>query len=74
MILLNWKVLKSQKVTNHVVAMEIVAEQHILTKCSKFNTFQVIRDLLNDFILKIHRIIVKKDPGLTLTQGNLLVA
>ena len=25
-------------------------------------------------ILKIHKKIIKKDPGLTLTQGNLLVA
>ena len=43
--------------------MKKVAEQHILTKCSKCNTFQVISDLVHDFsnfnvskiILKIHK-------------------
>ena len=43
--------------------------------------FQVIIDLVHDFInfnelkiiLKIHKKIIKKDPGLTLTQGKLLV-
>ena len=30
--------------------MEKVAEQHILTKCSKCNTCQVIIDLVHDFI------------------------
>ena len=30
--------------------MEKVAEQHILTKCSKCNTFQVISDLVHDFM------------------------
>ena len=34
------------QVTHHVVAMEKVAESHILTKCSKCNTFQVINDLV----------------------------
>ena len=29
---------------------EKVGEQHILTKCSKYNTFQVIIDLVHDFI------------------------
>ena len=61
--------------------MEKVADQHILTKCSKCNTFQVIIDLVHDFInfnalkiiLKTHKKIIKKDPGLTLKQGNLLV-
>ena len=61
--------------------MEKVAEEHILIKCSKCNTFQVINDLVHDFInfkvlkiiLKIHKKIIKKDPGLTLTQGNLLM-
>ena len=51
------------QVTHHVVAMEKVAEQHILTKCSKCNSFQVIIDLVHDFInfnalkiiLKIHK-------------------
>ena len=51
------------QVTHHVVAMEKVAEQHILTKCSKSNTFQVISDLVHDFrnfnafkiISKIHK-------------------
>ena len=38
------------QVTHHVVAMEKVTEQHILTKCSKCNTFQVIRDLVHDFM------------------------
>ena len=38
------------QVTHHVVAMEKVAELHILTKCSKCNTFQVIIDLVHDFI------------------------
>ena len=41
----------------------------------------MINDLVHDFInfnalkiiLKIHKKIIKKDPGLTLTQGNLLV-
>ena len=44
--------------------------------------FQVISDLVHDFmnfnalkiILKIHKKRIKKDPDLTLTQGNLLVA
>ena len=43
--------------------MEKVAEKHALTKCSKCNTFQVIGDLVYDFmnfnalkvILKIHK-------------------
>ena len=69
-------VLKSQKVaithlaigidsqfTHHVVAMKKVAEKHILTKCSKCDTFQVISDLVHDFMnfnalritLKIHK-------------------
>ena len=34
------------QVTHHVVAMEKVGEWHILTKCSKCNTFQVINDLV----------------------------
>ena len=71
-----WKVLKSPKVaithlaigidsrvTHHVVAMEKVAEQYTLRKCSKCNTFQVISALLNEIInfsglkiiLKIHK-------------------
>ena len=69
------------QVTHHVIAMEKVAEQHILTKWSKCNNFQVIGDLVYDFmnfnalkiILKILKII-KKDPALILPQGNLLVA
>ena len=44
--------------------------------------FQVISDLVHDFInfnalkiiLKIHKKIIKRDSGLILTQGNLLVA
>ena len=35
------------QVTRHVVAMEKVAQHHILTKCSKCNTFLVKCDLLN---------------------------
>ena len=62
--------------------MEKVAEQHILTKCSKCNTFQVISDLVHDFMnfnaLKILKKIIKKknktDPGLILTQENLPLA
>ena len=38
------------QVTHHVVAMEKVAEYHILPKCSKCNTFQVISDLVHDFM------------------------
>ena len=37
----------------HVLAMEKVAEQHILTKCSKSKTFQVISDLISIQNLKI---------------------
>ena len=44
--------------------MEKVAEQHILTKCSKCNTFQVISDLVHDFMnfnaLKILKKFIKK--------------
>ena len=36
--------------THHVVAMEKVAEQNILKKCSKCNTFQVISNLVHDFM------------------------
>ena len=35
------------QVTQHIVAIEKVAEQHILIKCSKCNTFQFIRELLH---------------------------
>ena len=50
--------------------MEKEAEQHILTKFSKGNTFQVIRDLLHEFMnlnalkitLKIHKKITETDP------------
>ena len=58
-----WKVLKSQNVaithlaveigsqaSHHVVAMQKVAEQHILTNCFKCNTLQVISDLVHDFM------------------------
>ena len=57
------EVLKSQKlaithlamgidtqVTHHVVPMEEVAEQHVLTKCSKCNTFQLTSDFVYDFM------------------------
>ena len=52
------------QVTRHVVVMKKVAEYHILTKCSKCNTFQVISDIVHDFInfnaLKIIKKIHKK--------------
>ena len=59
--------------------MKKVAEQHIFTKCCKCNTFEVISDLVHDFMnfnaLKIiKKIYLKKsktDPGLILTQENL---
>ena len=38
------------QVTHHVVAVENVAEQHILPKCFKCNTSQIIRDLLHEFM------------------------
>ena len=38
------------QVTHHVVVMDKVAGQHILTKCSECNTFQVISDLVHDFM------------------------
>ena len=52
-----------------------------LSTTPKCNTFQDIIDLVHDYInfnvlkiiLKIHKKIIKKDPGLTLTQGNLLM-
>ena len=37
------------QVTHHAEAMGKVVKQHILTTCSKFNTFQVISDLVYDF-------------------------
>ena len=51
------------QVTHHVIAMKKVAQQHILAKCSKCNTFQVTCDSVHDFmnfnalkiILKIHK-------------------
>ena len=36
--------------SHNVVAMKKVVEQHILTKCSNCNTFQVIRVLVHDFM------------------------
>ena len=50
------------QVPHHVAAIEKQAEQDILRKCSKCNTFQGIIDLVHDFmnfnalkiILKIH--------------------
>ena len=38
------------QVTHHVAAVEKVAEQHILRKCSKYNTFQVTSDLVHYFM------------------------
>ena len=51
------------QVTHHIVAMEKIAEQHISTKFSKSNTFQVMSDFVRDFsnfnafkiISKIHK-------------------
>ena len=43
----------------HVVAMEKLAEQHLLTKCSKCNTFQVISDLLHEFMINVLQLILK---------------
>ena len=44
--------------------MEKVAEQHILTKCSRCNIFQAISDLVHDFMnfnaLKILKKFIKK--------------
>ena len=58
--------------------MNNISEQNALNaiQCNA-----VIIDLVHDFInfnalkiiSKIHKKIVKKDPGLTLTKGNLLV-
>ena len=70
------------EVIHHVVAMGKVAEIHVLRKCSKCNTFQVISDLVHGFMnlnalkinFKIYKKIIKKDPSLVLTLGNLLVA
>ena len=70
------------QLTHHIVAMKKVAEQHIFTKCCKCNTFEVISDLVHDFMnfnaLKIiKKIYLKKsktDPGLILTQENLPLA
>ena len=42
------------QLTHYVVAMEKVAEKHILTKCSKCNTFEVISHLVNDFMMLMH--------------------
>ena len=52
------------QVTNHVVAMEKVAEQYILRKCSKCNTLQVVSNLVHNFMninaLKILSKFIKK--------------
>ena len=41
--------------------MEKVAEQHIFTKCCKCNTFEVISDLVHDFMnFNALKIIFKK--------------
>ena len=41
--------------------MKKVAEQHILTKCCKCNTFEVISDLAHDFMnFNALKIILKK--------------
>ena len=62
--------------------MKKVAEQHIFTKCCKCNNFEVISDLVHDFmnynalkiIKKIYLKNSKTDPGLILTQENLPLA
>ena len=38
------------QVTHHVIAMDKIAKQHILTKYSECNAFQVISDLVHDFM------------------------
>ena len=38
------------QLTHHIVALKKVAEQHILTKCSRCNSFQVINDFVHDFM------------------------
>ena len=40
----------NSKLNHNILAMEKVAEQHILTRCSKCNTFQVISGLVHDFM------------------------
>ena len=42
--------LRIDQLTHHIVAMKKVAEQHIFTKCCKCNTFEVISDLVHDFM------------------------
>ena len=60
----------SPKVTHHVVAMEKVGEQHILTKCSKCNTFQVISDLLHEFMnFNALKIILTRGPKMHQKAG-----
>ena len=66
--------------THLIVAIEKVAEYHILTKYSECNSFQVISDLVLNFMNLMHKNlkkdlkIIKKDPGLIVAQRNLLVA
>ena len=50
------------QVTHHVVAIEKVAEKHILTKCSKCNTFfkYLVHDFMKFNALKIISKIYKK--------------
>ena len=55
--------------------MEKVDEEHILTKCSNCNNFQVLVHDFRNFnalkmISKIKKKIIKKDQGLILTKGN----
>ena len=54
--------------------MKKVAEQHIFTKCCKCNTFEVISDLVHDFMNFNALKKSKTDPGLILTQENLPLA
>ena len=48
------------QLTHHIVAMKKVAEQHIFTKCCKCNTFEVISDLVHDFMNFTALKIIKK--------------
>ena len=41
---------ESSYYSSYVVAMEKVVDYHILTKYSKCNTFQVISDLVHDYM------------------------
>ena len=48
------------QVTHHVIAMDKIAKQHILTKYSECNAFQVISDIVHDFMSLIHLKLINK--------------